>query len=48
MKFLGAIILELVRGSLYTDENLYHEDKADGKHGKIPDEDFMGSPHWGR
>ena len=32
MKFLGAIILELVRGSLYTDENLYHEDKADGKH----------------
>ena len=39
MKFLGAIILELVRGSLYTDENLYHEDKADGKHEKIPDED---------
>ena len=43
MKFLGAIILELVRGSLYTDENLYHEDKADGMHGKIPDEDFKGT-----
>ena len=33
MKFVGALILELVRGSLYTDENLYHEDNADGKHG---------------
>ena len=39
MKFLGAIILELIRGSLYTDENLYHEDKADGKHGMVQDED---------
>lgn len=28
MKFFAAIILDLVRGSLYTDENLYHEDKA--------------------
>jgi len=40
MKFLGIIILELVRGSLYTDENLYHEDKADGKHGENPDKDI--------
>ena len=37
MKFLEIIILELVRGSLYTDENLYHEDKADGKHYMNPD-----------
>jgi len=40
MKFLGIIILELVRGSLYTDENLYHEDKADGKHGVSLDKDI--------
>ena len=38
MKFFAAIILDLVRGSLYTDENLYHEDKANGKH-KIQDKD---------
>ena len=40
MKFLGIIILELVRGSLYTDENLYHEDKADGKHEVNPDKEI--------
>lgn len=33
MKILVVIIFKLVSGSLYTDENLYHEDKADGELG---------------
>ena len=36
MKFLAITIFQFVSGSLYTDENLYHEDKADGKQG-FPD-----------
>ena len=36
MKFLAVTIFQFVSGSLYTDENLYHEDKADGKQA-IPD-----------
>ena len=36
MKFLAVTIFQFISGSLYTDENLYHEDKADGKQG-VPD-----------
>ena len=28
----SVIMIRFVSGSLYTDENLYHEDKADGQY----------------
>ena len=32
LPFASVMIIQFVSGSLYTDENLYHEDKADGQY----------------